>query len=804
MANFDTIKTAIDANIKTNGTQDITGGKMNSILHQMVDATDEQLTELESEKKSFVYELIGKDKNAVFAKFKLKQGIPYIISTPELWDVSELMNNTFFSVGYYNGDYNDVIHIDGKFAHAYKRAYVYTQNEECEYTYVQIKAAKGVVVPITISELGNNISLVSDITPNIDSTTGIIDLGADPNLFIGGAVFISTDMKNHRNIPIQTEGGFSQDSGRRKLWYNIITGFFGTYNYDMALSDEEVLIGSISVEYSSTGAYKGILKDVNLPFEYTIDKEYKDKTNVQTIISQDFNIPSHSYQVIGDGNNGIMIKFLPKKGVNYAITTKRWAYSELTEGNNGFTYGYYDGSYHDMFVLPVKNLDSLKECYNVTFDNDFEYCYVFLRANKGEIVNINISDAKIYEGALQNIGIGFTASGNELPNINTTQKTLDLGADPVIYVGKEYYAFASIFPNNTEYYRAIPIYEENNPTGAVKLIFNLSTKRIYAKGAAKTLALDELVIGGIRLIYKTHDFVSANLPFEYTIDGKSSTQIESAKTQREYSGERPNLPRYYKFNTLLSFSEVGEYDREIDSQGMDIYANKYLFQGSNPRASESTNYNNIYVIDLESKTLLGGFEYKKNSHVNTLNCGAKYADSDTYPLLYASECYYEHGCDVIRLNNDLSSYQSIQRISYVGSQHFSGWTAYDWTIDVENSFIYAFGTNNGFTQILKFALPLPTSGNVEFTDDDILDVFEFDGAYIYQGAKVIGNQMFIPFGYGNTQYPAYINVFDISRKEVVSHIPLEGFGETEAVALYKGNLVIVNNSTNPTYREIEL
>ena len=51
MANFDTIKTAIDASIKTNGTQDITGGKMNSILKQIVDATGEQLTELESEVK---------------------------------------------------------------------------------------------------------------------------------------------------------------------------------------------------------------------------------------------------------------------------------------------------------------------------------------------------------------------------------------------------------------------------------------------------------------------------------------------------------------------------------------------------------------------------------------------------------------------------------------------------------------------------------------------------------------------------------------------------------------------------------
>lgn len=49
MANFDTIKTAIDANINTNGKQEITGGKMNSILKQIVDSTDTELTKLESE-----------------------------------------------------------------------------------------------------------------------------------------------------------------------------------------------------------------------------------------------------------------------------------------------------------------------------------------------------------------------------------------------------------------------------------------------------------------------------------------------------------------------------------------------------------------------------------------------------------------------------------------------------------------------------------------------------------------------------------------------------------------------------------
>ena len=61
MANFDTIKAAIDANINTNGKQEITGGKMNSILHQMVDATGEQLAELESNVESNIgdYEFEG-------------------------------------------------------------------------------------------------------------------------------------------------------------------------------------------------------------------------------------------------------------------------------------------------------------------------------------------------------------------------------------------------------------------------------------------------------------------------------------------------------------------------------------------------------------------------------------------------------------------------------------------------------------------------------------------------------------------------------------------------------------------------
>jgi hypothetical protein len=48
MGNFDTIKTAIDANINTNGKQEITGGKLNSVLSQMLDAVDVLLTDIEA------------------------------------------------------------------------------------------------------------------------------------------------------------------------------------------------------------------------------------------------------------------------------------------------------------------------------------------------------------------------------------------------------------------------------------------------------------------------------------------------------------------------------------------------------------------------------------------------------------------------------------------------------------------------------------------------------------------------------------------------------------------------------------
>ena len=49
MGRFDATKATIDANIKSNGNQEITGDILNSVMQGMVDATDAELTQLSAE-----------------------------------------------------------------------------------------------------------------------------------------------------------------------------------------------------------------------------------------------------------------------------------------------------------------------------------------------------------------------------------------------------------------------------------------------------------------------------------------------------------------------------------------------------------------------------------------------------------------------------------------------------------------------------------------------------------------------------------------------------------------------------------
>ena len=125
--------------------------------------------------------------------------------------------------------------------------------------------------------------------------------------------------------------------------------------------------------------------------------------------------------------------------------------------------------------------------------------------------------------------VSLISSAGELPNFDTSNKILDLGQDPVLIVGKESYALKNIHQNNGSKYRAIPYYVEGITSGAIKIVFNIDTAELYAVNYLQTLTGSEVAIGGVRLTWGADGkFVQANMPFDFTVDGKNPTGWEDA------------------------------------------------------------------------------------------------------------------------------------------------------------------------------------------------------------------------------------------------------------------------------------
>lgn len=279
-------------------------------------------------------------------------------------------------------------------------------------------------------------------------------------------------------------------------------------------------------------------------------------------------------------------------------------------------------------------------------------------------------------------------------------------------------------------------------------------------------------------------------------------EVEQSPVEKNYTyiGQPLSLNKY-GLRELFSLSDLGTLINPMSSQGFDIKDNILCQLGS------SSGTNTIVIANISTRTKLGEIIFTDTSyHMNNVNMGSKYEQNDTYPLLWISQCYGVHKCAVVRLNNDLSGYTLIQEIKYTGTEHFSGSNAYDWAIDELNGFIYAIGNspNGSRIEVVKFALPQISGSDVIFTDSDVLDSFALtDAPSVYQGSRVIGGRIFMPFGFGTVNEPAIICVIDTNSKSIATRVPLSSVGEVEACTPYKDGLIINNNSNNPIYRYLE-
>ena len=239
-----------------------------------------------------------------------------------------------------------------------------------------------------------------------------------------------------------------------------------------------------------------------------------------------------------------------------------------------------------------------------------------------------------------------------------------------------------------------------------------------------------------------------------------------------------------------------------NSQGMDIYDDRYMFQAG-------TEQNTIHIIDLKESKVFGTVWFSAPSgescHMNNINCGPKFRPTDTFPILYLSQTSNSKACFVLRINNNGRSYELVQTIRYLGTDHYLK-SSFDWFIDTDNQYIYTYGYFNGNSdkrEIMKFPLPSLENDIIDFFDTDIIDSFVLDNQSIYQGSKMIDGLLYAPVGYGNSQRPGRLIIIDLNKKIVLEDVPLD-CGEPESIASYNNGAIICGGGKNPTYYYIRI
>lgn len=253
---------------------------------------------------------------------------------------------------------------------------------------------------------------------------------------------------------------------------------------------------------------------------------------------------------------------------------------------------------------------------------------------------------------------------------------------------------------------------------------------------------------------------------------------------------------------LFSLSDFGIDTYGSSSQGMDIYNDKFMFQAGLPGGI-------IHVLDLENISCIGSVAFNapnnEPSHLNNINCGEKFNNTDLFPLLYVSQTSDSHFCYVIRILDDVSSYEVIQVVSYKGNKHHVG-SNFDWFIDLKRHYICTYGKRNGMLEereIVLFPIPSIYEKEIVFSDDDVVDSFVLQKMSIYQGSRIIDGQLYAPVGYGNDEYPGELKIISLDDKVIMEAIMLN-CGEPESIGQYMDGAIICGGGRDPEYYFIQL
>lgn len=262
-----------------------------------------------------------------------------------------------------------------------------------------------------------------------------------------------------------------------------------------------------------------------------------------------------------------------------------------------------------------------------------------------------------------------------------------------------------------------------------------------------------------------------------------------------YDGERIRLGNRFDygflFSTDIAYPQAGA-----------IYGD-YLFCFTKEGDYRVYNLKGVTVTD---RSLPSGV----TPHCNVAFFGnEKYADTDTYPLLYVN-AYNAVGlpkgtCYAYRMSDTF--YATLVQTITVGFTSDPIWTDGSGDIrpygnffaDTDNGYLYAYTLldTSKVTRFFKFRLPKLADGDVTFTTADILEYWDCEYFKYIQDNAFYDGKVYILSGFGTETDNGYLRVVDTVRKKQVSLINLNntlykktGLYEPELISIYDGAIIL--------------
>lgn len=163
-----------------------------------------------------------------------------------------------------------------------------------------------------------------------------------------------------------------------------------------------------------------------------------------------------------------------------------------------------------------------------------------INAASHQALLLEMSDALIELSKKTGVSLIVDIDGS-LPNVDTKNKTFDLGQDPILVIGNTQYALKQLISDASQY-RNISLLHSSG-TSASKLVFNLTNITLYVIPWSEDLKDGEVVIGTAR---NSTLGLLCNFPFKYTIDGMELSDVEKDASRNNVvlissPHQKPNL-----------------------------------------------------------------------------------------------------------------------------------------------------------------------------------------------------------------------------------------------------------------------